>query len=618
MEKDDFLMKTTCTELATMGVKDLNSSLNQTYNLVTDLNKTQDEDKPIGKSKKKNQSFESSLILMHKFFKEQKIYSDPNDNYKRRTVVLVRAPKRPVNTKSRVNLSDSSLFKYNSYSGGEFGFNLQTYGLLNSITNETEYICFVNSVQTGSPAKRAGLNNGDVLLAIDGIQIDQFRSFIDITKHVKGKNELRLVVIAENVCKKIQCQQRIDQIKKILSEKKLDLERVLKQEEFIYKKYGIKKINSPVFSPKTNFSTPNIDSLWSSTISSNSTNNANIVVNELSPMFSTSGVISESSLITSTSVSNSSSFSSSATNSSLTNTKNVILIKNSTPNPNYNLMKHSNCLTSPIGDNFVRSSSGNSFIKLIKPNESNGREKSFTKKYIEQTSRIVRSASTSSVNLMNSLLASTPNNEKSKINKITLKDATTTCSSTDEQSLMVSSCAASNNLLSVDCQNDSFITRIVKLNANNETNNFSKKKSLFNKLNSSAHTIDYSDRTNSAGNRERQCRNNSLTLSSKNAIFKILANKPKIAKAANYVNYAISPVAKEPMVQTRSKSLSSPYENSTCNDDSAVARIRSNGGFDNSYLDNSEFFDLESSNECTSMPIPLINVTKEDYVVTRL
>jgi hypothetical protein len=40
----------------------------------------------------KNQSFESYLIQMHKFFKEKKIYIDPNETYKRRTVVLIRPP----------------------------------------------------------------------------------------------------------------------------------------------------------------------------------------------------------------------------------------------------------------------------------------------------------------------------------------------------------------------------------------------------------------------------------------------------------------------------------------------------------------------------------------------
>ena len=205
-------------------------------------------------------SFESSLIQIHKFFKEQKIYTDPNDNYKRRTIVLIRSntgtDKRSTNSKNYHNTSDSSLLKSyssnklnksnlsncNANSEGEFGFNLQSYGLLNSHSKQTEYICFVNNVQPKSPAKRAGLNNGDVLLAIDGMRIDEFRSFNEIMKHVKGKNELRLVVMAENVCKKIKCQQRIEQIKKILTEKKADLERLGKQEDLIFKKYGIEKL----------------------------------------------------------------------------------------------------------------------------------------------------------------------------------------------------------------------------------------------------------------------------------------------------------------------------------------------------------------------------------------
>jgi len=96
----------------------------------------------------------------------------------------------------------------------------------------------VSNVEPKSPAKRAGLNNGDVLLAIDGRRMDEFRSFGEIMRHVKGKNELRLVVMAENVCKKIKCQQRLEQIKKILQEKRSELERLSKQEEGLLKKYS--------------------------------------------------------------------------------------------------------------------------------------------------------------------------------------------------------------------------------------------------------------------------------------------------------------------------------------------------------------------------------------------
>jgi hypothetical protein len=69
--------------------------------------------------------------------------------------------------------------------------------------------------------------------------MDEFRSFNEIMKHVKGKSELRLVVMGESVCKKIKFQQRAEAIKRGLHEKKSDLERVNKQHMELLKKYGL-------------------------------------------------------------------------------------------------------------------------------------------------------------------------------------------------------------------------------------------------------------------------------------------------------------------------------------------------------------------------------------------
>lgn len=112
-------------------------------------------------------------------------------------------------------------------SGGEFGFNLQAYGFLNKLTQQTEYICFVRNVESNSPASRAGLQSGDVLLAIDGVCLSEFRSFAEITQHVRGKNELRLVLMAENISKRIQCQLKAEQIRRILVEKRAQLDKVI-------------------------------------------------------------------------------------------------------------------------------------------------------------------------------------------------------------------------------------------------------------------------------------------------------------------------------------------------------------------------------------------------------
>ncbi len=118
---------------------------------------------------------------MHKFFKEKRIYSDPNDNYKRRTIVLVKSP----NTNSRVSSNMNS---------ADFGFHLQSYGLVNTSTQLTEFICFVENVQAGSPAKHAGLSNGDVVLAIDCIPINEFKNLHEIMTHVRGKYEILIAM----------------------------------------------------------------------------------------------------------------------------------------------------------------------------------------------------------------------------------------------------------------------------------------------------------------------------------------------------------------------------------------------------------------------------------------
>lgn len=133
---------------------------------------------------------------------------------------------RSISQNGAFTATNSSTNHRHHHQGGEFGFNLQAYGFLNKLTQHTEYICFVRNVEVNSPASKAGLQSGDVLLAIDGVCLNEFRSFAEITSHVQGKNELRLVLMAENVSKRIQCQLRAEQIRRILVEKRAQLEKV--------------------------------------------------------------------------------------------------------------------------------------------------------------------------------------------------------------------------------------------------------------------------------------------------------------------------------------------------------------------------------------------------------
>lgn len=151
---------------------------------------------PNKKSKIGRIESNESIIEIHKFFKEKNIYSDPSDNYKRRTIVLVKSNHNSSGVSSGSSSRNSHLFEsFHNSSNSDFGFHLQSYGLINTTTNLTEFICFVDNVQPGSPAKHAGLNNGDVLLALDGIPINEFTSLYEIIKHVKGNYNLKFVLL---------------------------------------------------------------------------------------------------------------------------------------------------------------------------------------------------------------------------------------------------------------------------------------------------------------------------------------------------------------------------------------------------------------------------------------
>lgn len=180
-------------------------------------------------------SLESTLIAIHRFLKENNIYKslsvdpDLSTKYHFRTVYLARLT--PFGYHYNASHTNTN----------EFGFNLQTYGLLNSLTRQTEYICFVNNVQAKSAAKRAGLTNGDVLIAVDGRSIDSFKQFNEIVKHVKGKQELCLTLLPESSCRRIQCELRKSQLEKDLEAKRAKLSQLIAQQDEILGKYQFYK-----------------------------------------------------------------------------------------------------------------------------------------------------------------------------------------------------------------------------------------------------------------------------------------------------------------------------------------------------------------------------------------
>ena len=179
LHQQPFLNRSNSTDLSPKqsGMGKLNSSCSNIRMPLKSIAKLCDADRrePNIEAGQRTAEAAHSIIQMHKFFKEKNIYSDPNDNYKRRTIVLVKGGR------------GSQSPAHHEANNSEFGFHLQSYGLVNTSTQQTEFICFVNNVQANSPAQQAGLSNGDVLLALDNIPINEFRNLNEIMKHVRSK-----------------------------------------------------------------------------------------------------------------------------------------------------------------------------------------------------------------------------------------------------------------------------------------------------------------------------------------------------------------------------------------------------------------------------------------------
>lgn len=83
---------------------------------------------------------------------------------------------------------------------------------MNKAKNHIECIFYVNRVETDSPAHISGLRVGDVPLAVDGIRIDEFKGLKAIYNYAKERNTIRLVVISENISKRIDYQRRVNEL----------------------------------------------------------------------------------------------------------------------------------------------------------------------------------------------------------------------------------------------------------------------------------------------------------------------------------------------------------------------------------------------------------------------
>uniref|UniRef100_A0AC35FJ80 PDZ domain-containing protein n=1 Tax=Panagrolaimus sp. PS1159 TaxID=55785 RepID=A0AC35FJ80_9BILA len=121
-----------------------------------------------------------------------------------------------------------------------FGFSLQSVLIENKDDEVTSgRITYVSKVEFGSPAEKAGIIVGDVIIAIDGEVVIDF-THSELISLIQSKTHLRAIVIYENMAKKVELIAKYSATAKMLREKKQRLAEVENQiDEIISNRHSL-------------------------------------------------------------------------------------------------------------------------------------------------------------------------------------------------------------------------------------------------------------------------------------------------------------------------------------------------------------------------------------------
>ncbi|XP_053210551.1 general receptor for phosphoinositides 1-associated scaffold protein-like [Panonychus citri] len=111
-----------------------------------------------------------------------------------------------------------------------FGFTLQTYGIHHRKDGEIELLTYVDYVDKNGPAFRAGMRPGDVILSINGRDMER-ADHRTLVKYIQScEKTMRMVVLFEDCVRKVELHIKYLKLKRLLHQKVSEYERLTERE----------------------------------------------------------------------------------------------------------------------------------------------------------------------------------------------------------------------------------------------------------------------------------------------------------------------------------------------------------------------------------------------------